>query len=460
MNTKKISGTINRIIFTTVIVMVYAVAIFMVAYLVYNAIDANYSSVKTETATMKTVEKSVSAKVFIVRDESYISGKAAGTVVPLIEDGQRVAEGQDIAAVFSNDDDAEKFVELQKINGEIERFENIEAADKLNIRDITSYDATTNEEFLKLVETISAGDYASLSDFAYSVRDRETSRQVSLGYDVDTSAVLSELRAEASSLSSIMPQYLKADNTGYYISSTDGYENTLSYADVTKLTVDDINKAVKDSPDEGKISLSGKLVNNFNWYVAAVVDRNDIDELSVGKSVKVRFLDSFAEDAKMTVAAINTSSDGKAAIILRCNTITPDTAQLRIENADIVFETISGYKISKEAMRTLDGVNGVYVKRGNLVNFRRITVLYTGDDYVIARTYEAENANYEAEMEGIEEEDRIFTAQLSQRYREEPDWIIRNEDIHSRSKLLQKSYIKLYDEVIVEGNGLYDSKIV
>lgn len=460
MNTEKVSGKINKIIFTTVIVMVYALAIFMVAYLVYNAVDANYSPVKTEVATMKTVEESVSAKVFIVRDENYISGNASGTVVPLVEDGQRVAEGQDIAAVFANDSDAEKYVELQKINEELARFENIAAADKLNIRDMSSYDSTTNEEFLSLVEAVSEGDYSAVPEYAYSVRDRETSRQVSLGYDVDTSAVLSELRAQASALSSVLPSYLEADNTGYYINSTDGYEQTFSYSDVTKLTASEIEKAIESKPDEAKISKIGKLVNNFNWYVVASVERNDIDDAYVGKSVKVRFLDSSAEDVKMTVAAINTDSNGKAALILKCNTITPGTAQLRIENAEIIFETISGYKIPKVALRTLDGVNGVYIKRGNLVNFRRITVLYTGDDYVIARTYEAENASYEAEMDEIDAENRIYTAQLSQRYREEPGWIIKCEDIHSRSKLLEKSYIKLYDEVIVEGNGLYDNKIV
>ena len=32
--------------------------------------------------------------------------------------------------------------------------------------------------------------------------------------------------------------------------------------------------------------------------------------------------------------------------------------------------------------------------------------------------------------------------------------------VRASAKNLEKSYIKLYDEVIVEGNGLYDSKIV
>ncbi len=460
MKTENVNKGISRIITATVMILVYAVAIFMIAYLIYNAFDANYSPVKTEEAIMKTVEESVYTKVFIVRDENYLSGTAAGTVVPLVEDGQRVAEGEKIAAVFANDEDAGKYVELNRINEEIIRFSNIAEAEKLNIRDMTSYNETTNETFLTLVETIADGNFSEISEYAYSVRDRETSRQVSLGYDVDTSEILSSLRTEASSLSSSEPSYLIADNTGYYINSTDGYENTLKYSDVLNLTVTDIEKALTAKADETKISESGKLVNNFNWYVVAVVERNDVDDVVVGDSLTVRFTDSASDDVKMTVAAINSDSDGKVALILKSNSITAGTSQMRIENAEIILKTISGYKIPKTALRTVDGINGVYIKRGNLINFRRITTLYTGDDYVIARTYEAENASYEEEIEEIEAEKRLYKSQLSERSREEPDWIVECEDLYSRSKLLAKSYIKLYDEVIVEGNGLYDNKIV
>lgn len=451
---------ISRVIVYALIALVYAVAIFMIAYLVYNAFDANYNPVKTEETLMKTVEKSVDTKVFIVRDENYLSDTATGTVVPLVEDGQRVAEGEKIVAVFDNDEEAGKFVELNRVLDEIARFTNIAAEDKLNIRDMTSYNQTTNETFLGLVDAIADGNYSEVSSYAYSVRDRETSRQLSLGYEINTENILASLRTKASSLQTSEPTYLTADNTGYYISNTDGYENTIKYENVMSLTPAQIEKALKAKPDEDKISQNGKLVNNFNWYIVAVVDRNDAAEVVVGSTLTVRFTDSSAEDIKMTVAAINSDSKGKIALILKSNTIVPGTSQLRIENARIIFTKISGYKISKTAIRTVDGINGVYIRRGNLINFRRITVLYTSDDYVIVRTYEAENAAYEADIKDIEAEKRLYKSQLSERSREEPEWIVECEDIYSRSKLLSKSYIKLYDEVIIEGNGLYDNKII
>lgn len=460
MDIKSLNEKMNTIIKKTFMFLVYALAVFMIAYLVFYAIDANYSPVKTETAVMKTVEKSISTKVFIVRDEEYLSSSASGTIVPLIEDGQRVAEGQDIGAVFSNDKEAEKYVELAKLNEELDRFEDISQAGSVNIRDITSYNAQTDEEFLKFVSAISDEDYELSSEYAYSLRDRETSRQISLGYDVDTSDVLDSLNSRISAINVSPPEYLQADNTGYYINRTDGYEKTINYSDVNGLMPSDIEKALKSKPDESKISNVGKLVNNFNWYVVAKVERNDITDLTIGRSIKIRFLDSSSGDIKATVSAINSDSSGYVALILKCNTINPDNSQLRIENAEIILKTISGYKIPKQALRTLDGVNGVYIKRGNLVNFRRITTRYTAEDYVIVDTYEAEQARYENDIDEIEEENRIYVNQIAERRTEEPDWIIEKESINSRAKALEKSYIKLYDEVIIEGNGLYDNKIV
>ncbi len=460
MNIKRLNGIMNSIIKRTFIFLVYAVAVFMIAYLVFYALDANYSSVKTETAIMKTAEKSITTKVFVVRDEDYLSSTATGTIVPLVEDGQRVADGQDIGAVFSNDEDAERYVESLKVQEELERFEEIDRSEKLNIRDITTYNSETDEEFLKLVSAISDSSYSSISEYAYKVRDRETSRQISLGHDVDTSSVLSSLKAKAQSFSTVTPSFIQADNTGYYINRTDGYEKTLNYEDVKEFTVSQVKNALNSKPDESKISNVGKLVNNFNWYVVAVVERNDTTDLTVGKSIKVRFLDSSSDDIKATVKAINSDSSGEVVLVLQCNTINPDNSGLRIENAEIITETVSGYKIPKKALQTLDGVNGVYIKRGNLVNFRRITTIFTGDDYVIAATYEKENAAYEADMDEIAEEERIYADQFSRRSREEPLWISKNENTNSRAKILEKSYIKLYDEIIVEGNGLYDNKIV
>ena len=88
-------------------------------------------------------------------------------------------------------------------------------------------------------------------------------------------------------------------------------------------------------------------------------------------------------------------------------------SDIRIEDVQIITGEYSGYKISNSAIRTVDGVKGVYVVRGNLLGFRKINVLYSTDTFTIVNNPEGES-----------------------------------------------DYIKLYDKVVTEGVELYDNKLV
>lgn len=87
--------------------LVYAaLAILIVGICIYQIFKINYSPVKTEVAFEKTISKTVSTQTFVVRDESYIRADAAGTLVPLVADGNRVARGDTVAVVFTSEESA------------------------------------------------------------------------------------------------------------------------------------------------------------------------------------------------------------------------------------------------------------------------------------------------------------------------------------------------------------------
>ena len=61
-----------------------------------------------------------------------------------------------------------------------------------------------------------------------------------------------------------------------------------------------------------------------------------------------------------------------------------DIARLRTEDVEIVINETDGIRINKSAVRVVDGVQGVYVLTGNIVRFKKLDVIYTGDDYVVS----------------------------------------------------------------------------
>ena len=74
---------------------------------------------------------------------------------------------------------------------------------------------------------------------------------------------------------------------------------------------------------------------------------------------------------------------GLAKIVIECGTINPEVLTLGQEEAQIDLQTYSGIRISRSALHIVDGQNGVYVAAGNLQRFRKITILYEDEDYIL-----------------------------------------------------------------------------
>ena len=86
----------------------------------------------------------------------------------------------------------------------------------------------------------------------------------------------------------------------------------------------------------------------------------------------------------------------------------------------IVINDYTGLKISRDAVRLdEEGNSGVFVRRGNIVNFRSLNILYSEEDFVIAS---------------------------------KPS---ENSDIK-----LPYTHAKLYDEVIISGKELKDGMVI
>ena len=72
-------------------------------------------------------------------------------------------------------------------------------------------------------------------------------------------------------------------------------------------------------------------------------------------------------------------------LILSSKIMDSDIARLRTEDVEIVINETDGIRINKSAVRVVNGVQGVYVLTGNIVRFKKLDVIYTGDDYVVSK---------------------------------------------------------------------------
>ena len=108
-------------------------------------------------------------------------------------------------------------------------------------------------------------------------------------------------------------------------------------------------------------------------------------------------------------------ASGLAFFVLSCEYVGSDVLSLASATARIDFESFKGVRVSTKALNIVNGEKGVYVKYGNLARFRKITVLYQDDEYIL---------------------------------------------VPEGGKVGTDNEVRLFDEVIVEGTDLYDGKIL
>lgn len=388
----------------------------LLVYIGYQIYAISYNPYVTETAYVYSTENIIDAQAVIIRDESYISNSTPGTVVPIASDGKRVAKEDDVAIIFADEAGAENYNRILKVQEEIEYYQVLSNKSDVGTIDAALLDEEIKKNFDRCLDIIDKGNFEDFAESAREVAASITSRQIAIGDTIDFDAKLTELSNELASLKSAKSNYntISAPVSGYYISVTDGYENIADYDSVSSLKPSDVEKMF-DAKASVPADAMGKIVGRFDWYIVCNVPTDSTLDLSVDETIKVKFPNSSVGEVTAVIDSINKGDDETSTVILRANEMSEDITHLRFEEVQIVKDEYTGYRVSNDAIRDVDGNMGVYVLSGNRISFRKIKILYSTEEYSIVEKISPE------EMSG---------------------------------------YLKIYDEIIIKGKDLYDGKVI
>lgn len=391
-------------------------SIIVISYIVYNAFAYSYSPIDTQRLTEETtIEETIDFKGFALRDEKIIDTSASGTVIPLAHDGKRVANGDDIAVVCQNDDQAAAYTKLESLKHELERYKNINdpdgtqelSADKLNTKISDAYD--------DIMDAVTTGAYDELPDALTAYADKCATKQILTEGSIDLSAKLTSLENEIAALTAQNINYssVKAPKSGYYINTIDGYESALSYKDALSLTSQQIGSALNAEPAAVSGNSLGKIVESYKWYIVGETESQNSSYFKNGAKITVNFPKEGVNHVTMLVEKADTQGD-KMTVVLSCSLMDETFANMRTEDMQIVTKSHTGYRVPSNVIRfDEDNNTGIYVLRGKIITFIPVEIIYTEDDFAII----------------------------------------------SSSSSNGKS-VRLYDEVIIKGKDLEDGKVI
>ena len=389
-------------VLTTLAGVLIAFLLLAAIYVVYQAAHILFPQNVYETALPAVISDTVEADGVLLFDESYVAG--SGNLGYLAADGERVSAGTAVAEVYSNASQASLRLQLNQLNDQIDLLQ--------KSQNTSAYLLAQNKLW------VVTGEAANFTDQITALVQQSQSVQAQLG----------------------SPAQITAPQTGYFVRSSSSGRLNASADDILALNAQELQGYLQSDPVLALDGCAGKIVAGFTWRYVGVCTAKQGEKLlgqngkPLSTAVEISFPGQVENSLKATVTEVEIDQDsGLARFVLSCNSINGDVLCLNRAAARISVGERSGLRVPAAAVHYLkeDGteaqtqgenyIPGVYVKLGNIARFCPIDPvdadhpLITDGDYILVLP------------EGTE---------------------------GSVSK------VRLYDEIIVSGQNLYDGKLL
>lgn len=381
-----------------VILALIAVVIFSVWTYFGNNVEDNYT---TESALTSNAVASTKFKGVFIRDEEIIRYSGQGAVSYGVADGGRLGNGSVIADIYADDSQIllnQRIESLKKELSLLQRIQNPGTSDSAQPSSIASL---IEQSYRNSAYKRELGSFSDFESEKENLLVNMSTYQIVVDPSIDFSQRISEINAEIATLSTsgtLPNSSISSDRAAYFVSYADGYEDTFTKEKIDSLTpqmLENVSDTKLDSPD-----IIGKLIDGYDWCIAGIIN-NSKKKYEIGDKVKLKF-ESCPDKFNGEISQLKDTDDpNKTIVIVSCHEFNYDLVQHRAEHVEIINDEVTGLKVSRKAIRFKDitetvtdenGVEskvttsckGVYIIQGEQVVFKRLDVIFEGNNYVLS----------------------------------------------------------------------------
>lgn len=341
----------------------------------------------TEEAVLYTVNENISFKGMFLRDERVIKydNTANGVINYLYDDGSKVSENADIATVYSDKDQIYYRNRLLRLKSVLSDLKRAQSPGTTNYVQAETLKNKIESHYMNISNLIQKKDYSSISDESDDLLYIMNIYNIVTGTIGDFKPAIKQIKAEINEIKTKIEdpvESIKSNGSGYFVKSVDGYESSVSFDDIEKMSTDELQKLFDIEPDVPENAV-GKLMKNYEWKFLGII--KNTNKFLINDGLSIRF-NSSNKIYGVTVDSIK-PIDGtdNSIVILSCNELDDTVLNNRFDNAELIFDEYTGIKIPREAIRFQGEQKGVYVMLGQDITFKKVDVIYEGDDYVLSK---------------------------------------------------------------------------
>ena len=384
---KRKTGSINR----KKLIVVLLVVLIVLSFAIYKIIEL----IMNPTATFMVEEGSIYQEEdttgYVIRDEQVVKGKNYKNGMEQIKsEGEKVAKNEPIFRYYtSGEEELEKKISDldKKIDEAMQSMEG--EGSSIPSGDISSLEQQIEE---KLDELYQETDMKKIREYKKDIDEHINKKSRIVGDYSPSGSYLKKLIDERSKYENELNngvEKINAPVSGIVSYKIDGYEEILSpdkFDSINKDLLEDIK--VKTGQIIATSEESGKIIKDFNYYIACILSSDSSKNAEVGDEVKLRFYSGREVPAEVTYIS---NEDNDRIVIFKVNQDVQDLISYRKISLDIIWWSDSGKKIPNESIakeqkgdnevpyviRTRDGYSDkIYVK-----------ILRSNDKYSIVTNY-------------------------------------------------------------------------
>ena len=324
---------------------------------------------------------------YVIRNEKVVKGENyKNGMEQIIGEGSRAAANENIFRYYSNNEENLK-QKISELDAKIQ-----EAMSESNNTFSSDAKILENQIDEKLQNINKITDLSKLSEYKKEIDSLVTKKAKIAGEASPQGSYLRKLIDERKKYETDLnsgAEYVKAPMSGIVSYRVDGLEDTLTpdnFGSLNKEYLENLNL------NTGKIVASneecGKVIDNFECYIATISGSEEAKNAKVGDKVKVRLSNNAEIQAE--IAKIIEEENQERVIILKVQKQIEELINYRKITFDLIWWSASGLKVPNQAIVQENNLNYVIRNRAGYLSKILVKVKKQGDKYSIVDTYTAE----------------------------------------------------------------------
>ncbi len=370
-------------------ILIAVAGIIILIYILYAIINLIKSPTDVFVIEYGKVSLEESAIGYLIREETIVKGSNyENGIVQIKSEGEKVAKGEAVFRYYSNDEE-QITQQIKEIDTKLNQA--LEKQTEILPTDIKSLDKQIEQRLESLNKFT---DTEKIKEYKNDINTYLTKKSKIAGENSPVGSYIKQLYQERNMYESKLTQtteYVTAPTSGVVSYRVDGLENILTTEDFSKVSKDLLESLnIKTGQIIATNNQEGKIINNFECYIATVMDTENAKESKVGQRVKIRLSSKEEVDATISYKTEQENSDD-VVLVLKITSRVEDLISYRKISFDIVWWSDTGLKVPNSAI-IYDDAGQAYIIRNRAGYLDKILIKKVREtkSYTLVENYETE----------------------------------------------------------------------